>query len=182
MPLIKRYPNRKLYDTDAKKYITLQRISELIRNEEEVQVIDNATGEDITTLTLTQIIYEQEKQHSGNLPSSILTSLIQASGDRLSIIQKAFSSSISYWQQIDEEIKNRIQKLVTQGEITEMEGSRLLTKLIRTPRARWKEAEYQQEIEAALDQRQVPKREEIQNLMDQLDQLTEQLKANHPED
>lgn len=62
MAIIKRYPNRKLYDTEAKKYITLDGIAELIRDGQEVQVMDHSTGEDLTTLTLTQIIFEQEKE------------------------------------------------------------------------------------------------------------------------
>ncbi|MGD8735253.1 MAG: polyhydroxyalkanoate synthesis regulator DNA-binding domain-containing protein, partial [Anaerolineae bacterium] len=55
MTRIKRYPNRKLYDTEAKQYITLEGIAALIRQGNEVQVIDHATGEDLTALTLTQI-------------------------------------------------------------------------------------------------------------------------------
>ena len=62
MPVVKRYPNRKLYDTQAKRYVTLNSIAELIRLGEDIQVIDYTTGEDITALTLTQIIFEQEKE------------------------------------------------------------------------------------------------------------------------
>ena len=61
MPIIKRYPNRKLYDTAAKQYVSLDGIAAMIRRGDEVQVVDHATGEDLTTLTLTQIIVEQEK-------------------------------------------------------------------------------------------------------------------------
>ena len=59
--IIKRYPNRKLYNTETKRYITLDGISTLIKQSNEVQVLDHTTGEDLTTLTLTQIIFEQEK-------------------------------------------------------------------------------------------------------------------------
>ena len=52
MPLIKRYPNRKLYDTEAKQYVTLEQIAELIRSGKDVQVIDHESGEDLTALTL----------------------------------------------------------------------------------------------------------------------------------
>ena len=45
MPIVKRYPNRKLYDTEAKQYVTLEGIAELIRQGQEVHVVDNATGE-----------------------------------------------------------------------------------------------------------------------------------------
>ena len=68
MTMIKRYPNRKLYDTEAKQYITLSGIAELIRQGGDIQVSDYATGEDLTALTLSQIIFEQEKKQSGFLP------------------------------------------------------------------------------------------------------------------
>ncbi|MCB0161660.1 MAG: polyhydroxyalkanoate synthesis regulator DNA-binding domain-containing protein, partial [Caldilineaceae bacterium] len=77
MPVIKRYPNRKLYDTEAKTYVTLDEITEMIRAGRDVQVIDHETGDDLTTLTLSQIILEQEKKSAGFLPRSLLTSLIR---------------------------------------------------------------------------------------------------------
>ena len=62
MYLIKRYPNRKLYDTQKKEYLNLDTIAKLIRHGEEVMVVDHVSGEDITTVTLTQIIMEREKK------------------------------------------------------------------------------------------------------------------------
>ena len=71
MVTIKRYPNRKLYNTNSKSYITLDGIAALIRDGSEVEILDHGTGEDLTTVTLTQIIFEQEKKHAGFLPRSI---------------------------------------------------------------------------------------------------------------
>ena len=65
MPIIKRYPNRKLYDTEAKRYVTLETITQMIHEGQEVQVVDHETGEDLTNLTLSQIIFEQEKKGGG---------------------------------------------------------------------------------------------------------------------
>lgn len=62
--VIKRYANRKLYDTRDSKYVTLDRIAELVRSGEEVKVVDNRTKRDLTKVTLAQIIYEE--QRSGN--------------------------------------------------------------------------------------------------------------------
>lgn len=62
MPTIKRYPNRKLYDTEAKRYVTLEQITQQIQQGHEVQVIDYETGEDLTNVTFSQIIFEQEKR------------------------------------------------------------------------------------------------------------------------
>lgn len=59
--VIKRYANRKLYDTCDSKYVTLDRIAELVRNGEEVKVLDNRSKQDLTKVTLAQIIYEEQK-------------------------------------------------------------------------------------------------------------------------
>ena len=60
--IIKRYGNRKLYDAEAKKHISLEEIAELVRKGEDVRVIDNTTDEDITAQTLTQVIFEEGKK------------------------------------------------------------------------------------------------------------------------
>jgi polyhydroxyalkanoate synthesis repressor PhaR len=71
--VIKRYANRKLYDTRDSKYVTLDRIAELVRNGDDVKVIDNGSKEDITKVTLAQIIYEEQK--SGNATAWSVQSL-----------------------------------------------------------------------------------------------------------
>lgn len=89
MAVIKRYPNRKLYDTEAKRYVTLEHIAALIQANEDVLVIDHETGEDLTNLTLSQIIFEQEKRGSGLLSRSLLTNLIRSGGDTLDQMRRA---------------------------------------------------------------------------------------------
>jgi len=71
--VIKRYANRKLYDTRDSKYVTLDRIAELVRNGEEVRVFDNRSQADLTKVTLAQIIYEEQK--SGNATAWSVQSL-----------------------------------------------------------------------------------------------------------
>jgi polyhydroxyalkanoate synthesis repressor PhaR len=80
--LIKRYANRKLYNTEASRYITLKGISELIEAGEEVRVIDNETGEDITNVALSQILVDSERQ-GREVPKSLLTDLFHRGGDVL---------------------------------------------------------------------------------------------------
>ena len=58
MPVIKRYSNRKLYDTDAKHYVTLEDLANFVRKGEDVQVVDYTTGDDLTSMTLLQVIFE----------------------------------------------------------------------------------------------------------------------------
>ncbi len=84
---IKRYANRKLYDTRDSRYVTLQQIASYVRDGEDVTIIDNTTKEDLTNVTLAQIIYEEEKKGSdssrGSASVSTLRTLIQQSGERL---------------------------------------------------------------------------------------------------
>ncbi len=74
--VIKRYSNRKLYDTKDSRYVTLLQIAEMVRAGEEVQIIDNNTKDDLTEITLAQIIYEEQKAHSRNVPLQTLKELI----------------------------------------------------------------------------------------------------------
>jgi len=80
--LIKRYANRKLYNTATSRYITLKGIADLIEAGEQVRVIDNASGEDITSVTLSQILVDNERS-SRRVPGTVLSDLIQRSGDVL---------------------------------------------------------------------------------------------------
>ena len=74
--VIKRYGNRKLYDTDESTYVVLNDIAKMIRNEEEVRVIDNETKNDITVFTLTQIIFGAEKRSNVSPPIDVLKRII----------------------------------------------------------------------------------------------------------
>jgi len=75
--IIKRYQNRKLYDTDASCYVTLDEIAEMIQQGEEVTVVDNRNQKDITAATLTQIIFEKQKRSESPVPISTLRHIIQ---------------------------------------------------------------------------------------------------------
>ncbi len=86
--IIKRYTNRKLYDTRDSRYVTLSQIAGMVRAGEEMTVIDNATKEDLTSLTLAQIIYEQEKRQSEVLPLSALRELVRRSEARLADLRE----------------------------------------------------------------------------------------------
>lgn len=74
--VIKRYSNRKLYDTKDSRYVTLLQIAEMVRGGEEVQIIDNNTKDDLTEVTLAQIIYEEKKANSRTVPLQTLKELI----------------------------------------------------------------------------------------------------------
>lgn len=79
--LIKRYQNRKLYDTENSTYVTLEDISKIIRHGFDVKIIDNQSKEDLTGITLTQIIFEEEKKRKNLLPIGALKNIIRNGGD-----------------------------------------------------------------------------------------------------
>jgi polyhydroxyalkanoate synthesis repressor PhaR len=81
--IIKRYSNRKLYDTKGSSYVTLLQIAEMIREGEDVQIIDNATKEDKTDVTLALIISEELRAKPRGIPLSTLKALIRNKGERI---------------------------------------------------------------------------------------------------
>jgi polyhydroxyalkanoate synthesis repressor PhaR len=81
--IIKRYSNRKLYDTRGSSYVTLLQIAEMIRNGEDVQIIDNATKEDKTDVTLALIISEELRNKPRAIPISTLKALIRHRGEKI---------------------------------------------------------------------------------------------------
>jgi polyhydroxyalkanoate synthesis repressor PhaR len=92
--VIKRYSNRKLYDTQESRYVTLEEIEEMIRAGREVSVVDAASGEDLTSVTLTQIILENERSHRANLPSAFLHQLIKHGEAWHEFVQRTMRSSL----------------------------------------------------------------------------------------
>lgn len=81
--IVKRYSNRKLYDTKDSRYVTLLQIAEMVRTGEEVQIIDNNSKEDLTEVTLAQIIYEEKKANSRAVPLQTLKDLIHTRTEKV---------------------------------------------------------------------------------------------------
>lgn len=104
--VIRKYANRRLYDTSGSRYVNLEDIAGMIRNGTEVQVIDAKTGQDLTRVTLTQVILEDAKGEPSGLPLELLRQLIVASDtvrrefmksafDTYSKMQEALQSGLS---------------------------------------------------------------------------------------
>ena len=92
--LIKKYSNRKLYDSSRSRYITLEEIAALIREGKQVKVVDSASQEDLTTVTLAQIILEEEKKRKNLLPVSFLHQLIQYGHSLQTLFQRQLFSNL----------------------------------------------------------------------------------------
>ena len=117
--VIKRYTNRKLYDTVESRYVTLDEIAEMIKQGAEVKIVDNRSKDDLTSVTLAQIIFEEEKKKN-QMPLSVLREIIRHPGEALSgFIQKEVSPRVASFR---EEAESRIDKLLRR----EDDGSELL--------------------------------------------------------
>jgi len=94
--IIKRYANRKLYDTQHSRYVTLDQISEMIRNGDDVKIVDNKTKEDLTSVTLAQIIFEEEKKQRSFLPLTAMRNIIQNGGEWFAEAQRRVTSVLPF--------------------------------------------------------------------------------------
>ena len=176
MVLVKRYPNRKLYDTGRKRYITLEGIAALIKEGQEVQVVDYTTGEDLTTLTLSQIIFEQEKKEGGFLPKTVLAGLVQSGGETLTSLRRALASPLDLLYHVDEEIERRMMRLIQTGQIEEEAGLALLDKLLaETPPPAETPLSGEAYIKKILARRGIPTRDELEKLTTEIEDLAAKL-------
>src|SRR5687767_12911544 len=94
--IIKRYANRKLYDTQHSRYVTLDQISEMIRAGDDVKIVDNKTKEDLTSVTLAQIIFEEEKKQRSFLPLTAMRNIIQNGGEWFAEAQRRVSRVLPF--------------------------------------------------------------------------------------
>lgn len=181
MWIIKRYPNRKLYDTQEKRYITLEGIADRIRQGHTVQVLDHASGEDLTAVTLTQIIFEQEKKRGGFVPQSILAGLIQSGGQTVGALRRTLASPLDLARHVDDEIERRVQSLIIRGEMAAEEGLWLMDGLLSqhpgdsSSGNTLSDTALQEALQGALLEHGVPTRRDLDLLFEQIDALAQKL-------
>ena len=110
--IIKKYENRRLYDTSAKRYVNLDDLAALIREGREIKVVDARTGKDLTRVTLTQIITEDAKEKPGGLPLELLRQLIVASDHaRQEFIMWYLKSAFDTYQTVKDAVENRLSQM-----------------------------------------------------------------------
>src|SRR3712207_80874 len=97
--VIKKYANRRLYNTESSSYITLEHLAEMVRKKREFKVVDAKSGEDITHSVLTQIIMEEEARGTNMLPVNFLRQLISMYGDSVqSVVPQYLEASLDALQ------------------------------------------------------------------------------------
>ena len=114
--IIKKYANRRLYNTRSSKYITLDYLAELTRKDVEFQVIDAKSGEDITHGVLTQIIMEEENTGKGMLPVNFLRQIISLYGDSMQgLVPQFLENSMDNFRKNQKQVQEVIESAITSG-------------------------------------------------------------------
>jgi len=110
--VIKKYANRRLYDTSSSRYVNLEDIAALVRNGKDVQVVDAGTGEDLTRVTLTQVIVEDARGQPAGLPLELLRQLIVAS-DRVGqeFIMWYLNSAFDAYKKVQSSVQDRFNQM-----------------------------------------------------------------------
>jgi polyhydroxyalkanoate synthesis repressor PhaR len=110
--VIKKYANRRLYDTSSSRYINLEDIAAMVRNGKDLQVVDANTGEDLTRVTMTQIIVENAKGQPTGLPLELLRQLIVTT-DRVGqeFIMWYLKSAFDAYQNVQSSVRNRLSEV-----------------------------------------------------------------------
>jgi polyhydroxyalkanoate synthesis repressor PhaR len=104
--IIKKYANRRLYDTESSTYITLERLAEMVRQKRDFQVVDAKSGEDITRSVLTQIIMDEESRGSEMLPVNFLRQLISMYGGQMqAAVPQFLEASLDQFQRSQSQLR-----------------------------------------------------------------------------
>ena len=161
--LIKRYANRKLYNTETSRYITLKGIAELIEAGQAVQVIDNESGEDITSVTLSQILVDSERSNT-TIPESLVAQLLER-GD---VLYDALRKGVSDASDGLEEFQDKMRRMVRR----ESADAKKLGDWIA-----FSAPDFEQRIQGAvqrvLEVLDLPRHSDIEALSQKLERLTE---------
>lgn len=106
---VKKYANRRLYNTGTSTYVTLEDLAEMVKREEDFVVVDAKSGEDITHSVLTQIIFEQENKGQNLLPIAFLRQLIRFYGDSMeSIVPSYLEYSLNAFTQDQAKLREQM--------------------------------------------------------------------------
>ncbi|RPJ77868.1 MAG: hypothetical protein EHJ94_10305, partial [Deltaproteobacteria bacterium] len=131
MHKIKKYANRKMYDTTDKKYISMDNLTKLIKSGKEVSIINNETGEDLTTSIVSQLIARDKNSQDKVVSSKVLMDLLRKGGDTLSDYAKKY---VSLWQgaltMAEDEVDKLVTLLVKDKELSRSEGRNLKKEIV----------------------------------------------------
>ncbi|MCP3873255.1 MAG: hypothetical protein GY699_08905 [Desulfobacteraceae bacterium] len=176
---IKKYANRKLYDTTDKKYISMVRLSELIKLGEDIVIIDNETGEDLTASIVSSLIARTSGKTESKVSSGVLIQLFRKGGNALTDYAKRY---VSVWQRsftlAEDEIDSMVKGLVKNKEISKSEGSRLKNEIIGYTASlkNWISDTIDRRLKEVLDAMNLATKDQVSSLSSRINTLEKKLK------
>jgi polyhydroxyalkanoate synthesis repressor PhaR len=125
--VIKKYSNRKLYDVELSRYVTLEEVGKMVEQGVDVQVMDNETGEDISRKTLAHILLNLEKNQKSYLPFPLLKDLIQKGGDSvIEYTKRSIMAGLGAISAAEDEIEKAVRRFTEKGLVSEDEAKKIL--------------------------------------------------------
>jgi len=179
MHLIKKYANRKLYDTTDKRYLTMDHLAELIKSGEEVSILDNETGDDLTSSIVSQLLAREDAGTDKAVPSQVLMQLLRKGRGTLFGYGKKY---VSLWQSAltmsRDEIEKLVNSLVNDKEISESEGKNLKKEVLGFANnlKSWILENIDQRVAEGLKMMNLSSKDQVNELTKRVDTLAQKVK------
>ena len=130
MIVLKKYANRRLYDTQQSAYVTLSDVADIIRSGKTIKAIDAKTKEDVTAFVLTQIILDEAKNHNALLPAPLLHMIIRYGENVLNeffenYLEQTINAYVTYRSRADEQFKKWLEVGMDLSEMSQQSLTRL---------------------------------------------------------
>jgi polyhydroxyalkanoate synthesis repressor PhaR len=174
--VIKRYANRRLYDVQEKKSITLQELAKLVKNGEDVMVVDNRTKEDITLPTLFQILTIEAREWKETMPSPKLVRelILRGGGTMADAIKKAMVAGIGALNVTKERVEELVDDLIKKGHLEKKDRAKVVGELLSKAEARSQEAKkwIEESVKTAITKVRPAKEEEVDALKKRVNDLS----------
>lgn len=173
--VIKRYVNRRLYDVQEKRTVTLQDVAEMVKKGEDVMVIENKTKEDITLPTLFQILSAEARDWKDNMPSARVASqfFLKGGGAVVEAVKKALMASIGAMDITREKVEELVDDLIKKGHLNKEERSQTIKELLEKAEERSREAKLwiEEQVRTTVKKIRPAKEEELKDLREQVKTL-----------
>jgi polyhydroxyalkanoate synthesis repressor PhaR len=179
MHLIKKYVNRKLYDTTDKRYLTMDQLAELIKAGAEVSIIDNETGDDLTSAIVSQLLAREDSGNDKAVPSRVLMQMLRKGRGTLFGYGKKY---VALWQSAltmsKDEIEKLVNSLIVEKEISESDGRNLKKEILGFANnlKSWILENIDQRVSEALKVMNLSSKDQVNELNKRVDALARKIK------
>ena len=180
MHRIKKYSNRKLYDTTDKRYITMDEIAELIKAGEEISIVDNQNDQDITAPIVSQLLGRQLGDLDNGMPANVLFKILRKGGEGLMGPTKKY---LGFWQKAlttaEDKVDNLRDSLNRDSDISEDEGNQLEEEMLHQSQEleNWMNAQIDERVSIILKQKNFATKRQISNLRTKVQELSGRIDA-----